>query len=205
MTRDLDIERGGFPIYTGAQIDKVNAMRRVKSRPDFRGVPTPTKGQVLFTTAESMHDEPASCYNCLTYNKDQERCKRIGPDVVIRKFTKGGEDGNPIEFWPCCSMQDYGTPSSGAYFAHDDPDYLGLIWINAPRPGQESGGANCGGVSGGDDCDSYLVDSKEAKWDSPIGFCRALQSTVAAGDVCTMWTDDDLVTFQEAQTWLKQT
>lgn len=199
MSRNLiHIERGGFPIYGEKQLDKVNAMRRVYSQPSYRDVPIPTKGEVLFVTAESMQYEPSSCYNCMTQNPKTITCKRIGPDISVKKFTRGG-----IEYWPCCGMHDYGTPSEGNYFTHDDPDYLGLGWINAPEAGQEHGGANCGGVNGGDDCDNYITEGNRAKWESVTGFCRVLQTTVAAGDDCASWRDDDLVDWREAQQILR--
>jgi hypothetical protein len=203
MSRDLEVERGGFPLYSEAQVPKINAMRRVFSQPDFHGVPILQPGQVLFVTAESMHDQPSSCYNCMTMNPKTLTCKRIGPEVLIKKFTRGKEDGKAIEYWPCCGMHDFGEPSEGKYFAHDDPDYLDLVWINAPEVGQDYGGANCGGVSGGDDCDHYITESMKPKWESATGFCRVLQKMVAAGDNCTAWGDDDEVDWRTAQTELK--
>jgi hypothetical protein len=203
MSRDLEIEKGGFPLYAEKNLPKINAMRRVFSQPDFHGVPIIQPGQVLFDTAESIHDEPTSCYNCRTQNPRTLTCKRIGPELLVKKFIRGGKDGNPIEYWPCCGMHDYGEPSDGACFAHDDPTYLGLVWINAPEVGQAHGGANCAGINGGDDCDSYFTRDSKAKWESTTGFCRVLQKTVAAGDVCAAWQDDDEVSWQEAQQILK--
>ena len=205
MSRDgLEIENGGFPLYDEKNLPKVNAMRRVMSRPDFHGVPILQPSDVLFTTGESMQDHPASCYNCRTQNPKSLTCKRIGPEILVKKFTRGGTDGNPIEFFPCCGMHDFGEPSEGIFFTRDDPDYLGLVWINAPKVGQQFGGANCAGVNGGDDCDHYIVEGKKAKWDSVTGFCRVLQKNVAAADVCTAWTDDDVVSWREAAQWIKR-
>ena len=197
------IEQGGFPIYAANNLRKINAIRRAISQPASDSPVIPTKGQALFTTAEEMHDEPASCYNCQFYNQKAQRCALIGPRIPIRKLTYPKEptqDSKPIEYWPCCSMQLYGQPNSGdaVYRASSDPDYLDLVWINAPKPGQEMGGANCGGSSGGDDCDHYLTEGKEEKWDSITGFCRALQTTVASGDVCSLWQDDDRLHWREA-------
>jgi hypothetical protein len=203
MSRNLEIEKGGFPIYDDKQLGKINALRRTQSQPDFHGVPILQPGHVLYDTAESIQDQPTSCYNCRTQNPETLTCKRIGPNLLVKKFTKGGKDGHPIEFWPCCGMHDFGVPTGGNSFATDDPTYLDLVWINAPEVGQEYGGANCGGVHGGDDCDHYRTSSKEAKWESPTGFCRVLQKTVAAGDVCSAWQDDDEVSWQEAQQILK--
>jgi hypothetical protein len=199
----LTIESGGFPLYEEKQLRKVNALRRAQSLPDVKTPTIPKKGQALFTTAEEMHDEPASCYNCQFYNKNAATCALIGSRIKIRKFTypeASSADSKPIEYWPCCSMQLYGKPNAEAtYRASSDPDYLDLCWINAGSVGQESGGANCGGCSGGDDCDHYLTTGTKAKWDSATGFCRALQVTVACGDVCALWGDDDVLGWREAQ------
>jgi hypothetical protein len=192
---NLTIEEGGFPVYPSDQIGKVNALRRAHSLPDVETPIIPTKGQALFTTAEEMHNEPASCYNCQMYNSAAKTCSIIGSRISIQKLTV-----KSIEYWPCCSMQLYGDPSATvAYKAQCDPDYLGLIWINAPKRGVEHGGANCGGCDDGDDCDHYLVEGAVEKWKSPTGFCRALQTTVACGDVCSLWQDDDELDWREAQ------
>jgi hypothetical protein len=200
MSRNVvKVEEGGFPIYDERQIRKVNAMRRAASLPSVESAPIPSKGDVLFTTAEEQNDEPSSCYNCVFYNYGKS-CSLIGPRVKIRKFIYGKPD-KPIEYWPCCGMNFHGEPNKGEpiFRGNSDPDYLGLIWINAPKVGQEYGGANCGGVNGGDDCDHYFVEGKEKKWDSATGFCRALQTTVAAGDDCAHWDDDDKLDWRQAQ------
>jgi hypothetical protein len=201
MSRDVvQIEKGGFPVYSADQVQKVNAMRRAKSLPAIGSPIVPTKGEALFTTAEEMHDEPASCVNCVFLRNDK-RCALIGPRIPIRRLTypkKETADSIPIEYFPCCSMHTYGTSKNPDFIASGDPDYMGLIWINAPKPGNEQGGANCGGVNDGDDCDHYSVEGKEEKWDSLTGFCRALQTNVASGDVCSLWRDDDELPWREA-------
>lgn len=200
---DLKIETGGFPIYGPGQLSKINAMRRAFSAPSSLSPVINTKGEALFTTAEEMNGEPASCYNCQHYNLKAETCGVIGKRPTIRKIVWPMEpkpDAKQIEYWPCCSYHLYGESNKGeaAYKAQADPDYMGLIWINAPKVGQEYGGANCGGTSGGDDCDHYRTDDKKPKWESATGFCRALQIQVAAGDVCCQWRDDDTLQWQDA-------
>jgi hypothetical protein len=193
MRSDLKIEDGGFVVYEKSNLGKVNALRRAKSLPDVETPVIPTKGQALFTTAEEMHNEPASCDNCIFIRSDKH-CTLIGPRISVQKITKDG-----IEYWPCCSMHTYGRSADGEYRSSGDPDYMGLIWINASKVGQAHGGANCGGCDGGDDCDHYIVDGATEKWESPTGFCRALQTTVACGDVCSLWGDDDELGWREAQ------
>jgi hypothetical protein len=190
----LTIERGGFPVYQSDQIGKVNALRRAHSLPDVETPIIATKGQALFTTAEEMHNEPASCYNCQSYNSAAKTCSIIGSRVPIQKFTVDG-----IEYWPHCAAFLYGTPKTEtSYSASRDPDYLALKWINAPKPGQELGGANCGGCDGGDDCDNYIVQGAVEKWKSPTGRCRALRTPVACGDECALWWDDDILEWRQA-------
>lgn len=207
MSRDpIKIEEGGFPVYGPKNIPKVNALRRSHSLPEIQTPITPTKGESLFTTAEEMNDEPASCSNCI-FLKNNKTCALIGPRIPIRNLTyppKSASDSIPIEYWPCCSMHTYGASRNLDYLSSGDPDYMGLVWINAPKPGQEHGGANCGGVNDGDDCDHFIVDGKEEKWEATTGFCRALQCTVASGDVCSLWRDDDELHWQEAIKIIKE-
>ena len=210
MRKDLKIEDGGFPVYDRKQVRKVNAMRRAFSLPDVTVPIIPTKGQALFTTGESMAGEPASCYNCAFFNESEKTCGLIGKNIRVEKFIYPKEataDSKRIEYWPCCGMHQYGEPHSiGArYIATNDPDYLDLTWINAPNVGQPLGGANCGGCEGGDDCDSYITDGPKEKWESPTGFCRALQTEVACGDVCSLWKDDDELGWRQAQEILNGT
>lgn len=201
----MKFTEGGFPIYNRSNLTKINAMRMAFSAPDSEAPVVNTRGEALFTSAGEMDDEPASCYNCQFFNLKAERCQLIGKHKVIKKFIwpkAGTPDAKQIEYWPCCSMHFHGDPSQGEgkYLAFaSDPDYLGLIWINAPKPGLALGGANCGGVDGGDDCDHYQTEGDTPKWESVTGYCRALQGQVAAGDVCAQWRDDDKLEWQDAQ------
>ena len=207
MARDdkMKIEPGGFPVYGKEQLPKVDSMRRDKSQPYFFGEPILSDAQVLYTTGKELGGKPASCYTCKEHTKDLT-CERLGPEIKVSKVTGHRDSGEPIEYWPCCSMHEYtDTPRSEAVRYHDTldtPDSLGLIWINAPKVGQKYGGANCGGVEGGDDCDHYLVKSGE-KWDNPDGYCRVLCHQVDGDAVCTAWHDDDELQFEEAQMLLK--
>lgn len=194
-------------VYTLKHLKKVNAQRRAMSQPDIYTVPVPDKGEVLFTSAAEMHNEPASCYNCIFYNCGRS-CQLIGPHVIIRKFTfplEATSDSKPIEYWPCCSMHMYGEDNDGdeRFLSTAAPDEMGLVWINAPKVNQSCGGANCGGSNGGDDCDSYMIDGDD-KRDAPSGFCRVLQCEVQNGDVCSQWRDDDRLTCDQAQNILRE-
>ena len=192
-----------FLEYRAKHLAKINSMRRANSQPDIESVPVPTRGEVLFATAAEMHNEPASCYNCIFYNSGAS-CQLIGARVRVEKFTYGGPD-KLIEYWPCCGMHQHGEPNFGVprYLASNDPASLGLIWINAPSVGLEHGGANCGGENGGDDCDHYITSGSD-KRDEPSAFCRVLQSTVCNGDVCASWRDDDQLDWTKAQSILKE-
>lgn len=196
----------GFLAFKVENLRKVNAQRRALSQPDIYAIPTPSKGEVMFVPAAQMGGEPASCYNCHFYNYGKS-CGLIGPWTRIEKFIYPKEataDAKRIEYWPCCSMWDKGEPNYGveAFTAANDPDTLGLGWINAPKPGQEYGGANCGGENGGDDCDHYMTESSD-KREEPQGFCRVLQTTVDNGAVCAQWRDDDWMDWRRAQDILK--
>jgi hypothetical protein len=201
---DLRIAEGGFPIYKEKQLDKVNAWRSAASMRNLEDAPILTRGQVLFSTAESAHDEPRSCFNCPMYFEKAGRCKYFGNRTKIYKFTEG--DPNPIEYWPVCGYWVYGKTSDSdpAYFPDLlDPEDAGLGWINAPKPGVSHSGSCCGGGNDGDDCDFWSTAGKEAKWDATTGDCRVLQTQTANMDCCAAWTDDDWIPWQTAQQFLK--
>jgi len=193
-------EPGGFVEYGEDQLPKIDSMRRDKSQPDFFGIPILADSNVGFVRASEIGDKPASCATC--QNKQaNDTCALLGPEVKVATVIGHRESGDPIEYWPCCSSHQFGSPATGeAQYSPtvSSPDSLGLIWINAPEPGQKFGGANCGGVNGGDDCDHYLVRDGE-KWDNPQGYCRVLAHIVDAGDVCAAWRDDDELPWKEAQ------
>lgn len=196
-------EAGGFVEYDETQLPKVDSMRRDKTQPDFYGIPILQDSDVGYVKASDIGGKPASCYTCTKQNKD-ETCYLMGPSIKVKTVVGHKESGDPIEYWPCCSSHQYGNPSGDVSYAEklSDPKTLGLIWINAPEVGQEYGGANCGGVEGGDDCDHYMVKTGE-KWDNPQGYCRVLAHVVDAGDVCSAWRDDDELQWDNAQDLMK--
>jgi hypothetical protein len=199
-----------FKAYTVTEIKKVNAQRRALSQPESRDVPALSKGEVMYVPEAKMCGEPASCYNCLKYNVGRS-CQIIGPDTRIEKFIYPKEataDAKRVEYWPCCFEWRRGTPNYGPVkfvldASRSTPDEVGLGWINAPRTGQEAGGANCGGKDGGDDCDHYITrgDDKRAECSA---FCRVLQQDVENGAVCSAWRDDDWLSWDKARTLMKE-
>jgi hypothetical protein len=192
-----------FLVFKAEQLRKVNAQRRALSQPTILGVPTLNKGQVQYVPEGQMEGEPATCYNCAFYNYDRS-CRLMGPNVKIQKFVyppKATSDAKRIEYWPCCSAWARGEPNYGPEQFLDTltaPDTTGLGYINAPSPGQDIGGANCGGKSGGDDCDHYITEGDDKRAE-PTAFCRVLQQTVECGAVCSAWQDDDWVDYQRAK------
>lgn len=197
-----------FKIYTASELSKINSQRRAISQPADRTLPVLQKAKVLFVAASQMNNEPASCANCQFYNFGRS-CQFMGPGVMIRKFVyppRATADAKRIEYWPCCGMHTYGIPNYGPEEWHKpfwSPGDVDLIWINAPAPGQEHGGANCGGACGGDDCDYFISEDDDMHADKP-GFCRVLQSDVDSGDVCTAWDDDDKLEWTKAQALIKE-
>jgi hypothetical protein len=199
------VEEGGFVEYGDKQLPKVDSMRRDKSQPDFYGIPILHDADVMYTTASELGDKPASCYTC-QFQQSNLTCGLLGPDVSVAKVTGSHDSGEPIEYWPCCGMHDYGPANTGQPTYRQvlsTPDELGLIWINAPEVGQPFGGANCGGSNGGDDCDHYLTKGAVEKWEAKQGLCRVLQHSVDNGAVCTAWRDDDELSWEEAQQLMK--
>lgn len=190
-----------FLKYGPKHLSKVNAIRRAASQPDIYVQPVLSKGQVLFTPASEMNNEPASCYNCNFYNSSRS-CQLIGPHVKVEKFIYGEPDKR-IEYWPHCAAHCYGVPnfSQEKFITCGDPSYLNLQWINAPRVGLSLSGANCGGSNTGDDCDYYMTEGDDKRAE-PKAFCRVLQCEVANGDHCAVWQDDDRITWQQAQSIL---
>lgn len=196
--------KDGFVVYGPEQLAKVDSMRRDKTQPDFYGIPILRDQDVLFTRASELGDKPASCYTCQAQQSDQT-CFYMGPSVKVAKVTGHRDSGEPIEYFPCCGLHNYAEPRTDKPVYADNlsnPTAIGLVWINAPKPGLKYSGANCGGVKDGDDCDHYVVKSGE-KWDNPDGYCRVLAHQVAAGDVCAAWHDDDELNWTEAQQLMK--
>lgn len=197
-------EKGGFVEYGPEQLPKVNTQRRDMSQPDFYGVPILTDAEVGYSTAAELGGKPASCYTCKEQNSDLT-CERLGAGVRVGKVRGHKDSGEQIEYWPCCDEHMYGK-HEGLVSYHDTldtPDSIGLIWINAPEVGQAFGGANCGGVDGGDDCDRYRTNGKVEKWDTKQGYCTVLAHQVEAGDVCRAWKDDDILRWTDAQDLMK--
>jgi hypothetical protein len=192
-----------FLAYKIQHLKKINSQRRALSQPTFVDVPVLTKGQVQYIPEGEMDGKPATCYRCPFFNYGRS-CKLLGDRVSIRKFTyppAPTADAKQIEFWPCCSAWTPGEPNYGDEEFFDNlatPETLGLIWINAPKIGQEYGGANCGGKNGGDDCDHYITEGDD-KREECTAFCRVLQQTVENGAVCSAWQDDDEIDWQRAQ------
>lgn len=197
-----------FVTYRAKNLRKINAQRRALSQPDVYCVPTLKPAEVLFVPAAQMKGEPATCYNCSRYNHGSS-CMMIGPNVPVRRFTyppTPTADAKRIEYWPCCGEWDRGAPNYGPARFNTNlstPDELGLGWINAPEPGQEIGGANCGGSNGGDECDFYVTEEADAR-DTEQGWCRVLQQDVDNGAVCAAWRDDDWVDYQRGSALLKE-
>jgi hypothetical protein len=193
----------GFFKYKPEQsvVQKVNSIRRGQSLPELEEPPVLDAGSVLFSPAESAHNEPRSCYNCPFFNYEQGCAILKLPDALqLKKFIWPRErtaDSKPIEFWPVCGYWVYGEPNFGApaHRADVDPTDAGLGWVNAPRVGLERSGTSCGGRDGGDDCDLWQV-SGDDKRAEQVGFCRVLQRQTANLDCCAAWRDDDFLTWQ---------
>lgn len=196
-----------FLAFTVANLRKVNAQRRALSQPTVKFTPVLNKGQVLYVPEGQMGGEPASCYNCHMYNFNRS-CMIHQKNLTVKKFVyppQATADAKTIEYWPCCGMWDKGEPNYGPekFIASNSPDTTGLGWINAPKPGQEYGGANCSGKNGGDDCDHYITKGDDKRLED-TAFCRILQQQVEGGAVCAAWQDDDWMSWDRAQNLLKE-
>lgn len=187
----------GFLEYTDKNLDKVNNQRRALSTVYLKSVPVATEAQTLLESESELHNQPTSCYNCIHYDPQAQRCSMMGGDVVLKKFIY-----SDIEYWPDCGYHVWGRPHAQKHQANLDPDKMGLGWINAPEPGLEHGGANCGGANGGDDCDNWLVPGDD-KREYRNGFCRVMQKTTGSGVCCCFWQDDDWMSWQVAQDLIK--
>lgn len=198
-------EEGGFVEYGEEQLPKVNTQRRDLSQSEFYGIPILSDSEVMYTTSAQLGNKPASCYTCQIQQSDLT-CGLLGPDIKVSKVRGAKDSGEQIEYWPCCDEHDYGTPATGkpSYRSNlSTPDQVGLIWINAPEVGQPFGGANCGGLNGGDDCDRFRTEGLQEKWDVDSGFCTVLQHSVEGGAVCTAWKDDDILSWRIAQQMMR--
>jgi hypothetical protein len=194
--------KDGFLSYTGKHVKKANAIRIAQSRPDLAGVPILQEGSVLFSSGDSAHDEPRSCYNCPFFNFESS-CKLMDARIKIKKFTtpeRMEAGAKPIEYWPVCGYWIYGQPNYGLdeHYATLDPSSAGLGWVNAPKTGQELSGTSCGGACGGDDCDLWITKGDDKRAEA-TGFCRVLQKETGNMDCCSAWQDDDWLTWEMVQ------
>lgn len=192
----------GFLAYKAENLRKINSIRRVISAPDATLPPILNNGQIVFSSAKDADSEPRSCYNCPFFNYERS-CQLMGQKLLIKKFIwppKATADSKQIEYWPVCSYWIPGEPAYGEEksIATIDPDYAGLCWVNAPEPGLDHSGSNCGGANDGDDCDFFMTPGPD-KRSFETGFCRVLQRNVNNLDCCGAWLDDDLVNWRTAQ------
>lgn len=191
----------GWTKYGPEHLSKVNSLREAASLVHISSAPLLDKGQVAYSSPESAHNEPRSCYNCWMMNATASTCRILGPTVGAKKFSYGEQ--KLVEYWPVCGEWDYGSPNAGAaqYKStrpFDDPDDLGFGYVNAPSVGQPLGGTCCGGGNGGDECDNYMTKSDDKR--APLtGFCRVLQTEVPQMACCTAWRDDDFIQWRDAQ------
>lgn len=198
-----------FLTYKAKHIRKINALRRAASSVDIKSVPVLTPGEVLFSPASDTGGDPRSCYNCPQFNQRDKTCYLHGPDITVCTFIyppAATADSKQIEYWPVCGYWRPGPPNKdkASYASHlIAPQNSGLVWINAPKIGQEYGGTSCGGQEGGDDCDHYITDQAD-KRACPTGFCRVMQRTVTNGDCCTAWRDDDEIPYEQAAACIKE-
>ncbi|SRR5712692_9072650 len=186
--------------YTPKDLPKVDALRKAKSSPSFMGIPILSEASVNFVTAASRENRPNWCGNCIMFNLEDKTCSILPEHIRIETFTI-----DPQKFWPVCGMHKYGKPNEDEPLRHEpfeDPDHVGLSWVNTKNDGREEGGTTCGGLNGGDDCDYYNTPGED-KREYEVGLCQVLQKNVGGGDCCSAWQDDDLVDWQTAQQHIK--
>jgi hypothetical protein len=149
---------------------------------------------LAFVGGKDTGNQPKSCFVCPFLYINQRRCQVHGPDIVIDRVLKDGE-----QYVPVCTYQKGGTPRAvedyevvynvnrlGADAAED----TGLEWAKGT-------GTNCGGYAGGADCEHfYITDGKGID-----GLCKLM--TVKDRDVdwddCCDGHEGEHLTWQEAQ------
>jgi hypothetical protein len=117
---------------------------------------TPTAGverwALGWVGGKETGNAPKSCFNCPFFYIGQKRCQIHGPDIVIDKVTKDGQ-----QYTPVCIYQTGGTP-----LVVEDDRVVYNATILGPEKAELSAlewakgsGTNCGGFAGGAPCEHF--------------------------------------------------
>ena len=154
---------------------------------------------LAFVGGKDTGNEPKSCFNCPFMYVNQKRCQIHGPDIVIDRVTKDGQ-----QYVPVCVYQTGGTPRAiedsqviynATILGAKKAELTGLEWAKGT-------GTNCGGYAGGAECEYFVVtDGKGVD-----GICKLMDSKDRAvdwDDFCD-GHDGDHLSWQEAQELLRR-
>jgi hypothetical protein len=108
-----------------------------------------------FVGGKDTGNVPKSCFVCPFLYINQERCQIHGPDIVIRRVEKDGQ-----QYTPVCLYQRGGTPLAIGddqvifnvnVIGEKAADQTGLEWSETPT------GTNCGGFKQGAECEHFAA------------------------------------------------
>lgn len=109
---------------------------------------------LAFVGGKDTGNQPKSCFVCPFLYINQKRCQIHGPDIIMDRVMKDGE-----QYTPVCTYQKGGTPRAVAddevvynvnRLGDEAAEDTGLEWARGP-------GTNCGGYAGGAPCEHFKV------------------------------------------------
>lgn len=195
-----------------AELRIAQQTRKPKDEPEVSTAVGVQRWALGFVGGKDTGNQPKSCFVCPFLYINQKRCQIHGPDIVIDRVMKDGD-----QYTPVCLYQRGGTPLA----IGDDEvvynvnvigemaaDQTGLEWAKSPT------GTNCGGFKQGAPCEHFditdgkgidgicLLMSKEQ--DEYSNAMSEHEGNTVDWDDCCDGHDGEHITWQEAQSLLKE-
>lgn len=151
-----------------------------------------------FVGGKETGNEPKSCFNCPFLYINQKRCQIQGPDIIINRVFKGGD-----QYTPVCIYQTGGTPRvvednhvvyNATVLGATKAETTGLEWVKGP-------GTNCGGYANGAPCEHFIATDGEGV----DGICELMtkEDRAVDWDDCCDGHAGEHISWQEAQALLR--
>lgn len=165
---------------------------------------------LAFVGGKDTGNAPKSCFVCPFLYINQKRCQIHGPDIIIDRATKVGE-----QYTPVCCYQRGGTPLAVGddevvynvtTLGEKAADQTGLEWAKSPT------GTNCGGFKQGAECEHFVTDSKgvdgvcalmSQSQDETSNAMSEHQGTSVDWDDCCSGHEGENISWREAQKILR--
>lgn len=170
----------------------VSTKSNVRAEP-FSGV---ERVQIAWVGGKETGNQPKSCFDCPLFYINQKRCQIHGPDIIIDRVFKDGQ-----QYTPVCVYQKGGTPLAVqndhvvynvTILGAEQAELTGLEWAKGT-------GTNCGGYAGGAPCIHFISP------DGVDGICELIKKNdnKVDWDDCSNGHEGEHIEWKEAQKLLK--